>query len=356
MNTGHGKSNILTGSTSFTTPGCYTWYVPSGVSSISVFGISGGGGGFYGLAGGGGGSSWRNSWPVTTGQAFSIKVGVGGTGKLASSGGTCGGPTYMLTSSTYVVRAYPGSANSAGAGYCGSTTCPNGGSYWKSNFGGAVTGTSAGGAAGYGPYQNGHYGFQAGYGCQFLGGGGNGWMTGTGCAGIYNAGSGGGAGGGGSLYQIWPPGNYYNYGEWYNAGGGGGGVGLCGQGSSGGKITTGLNGNQAERACSSSGYFRYTGIGGNAGSGGASGGDSGPMWPPNSLSGPASPSGGNGGSYGGGGGGSSYVVCHAFCCYNGSFSTYAYGFGYYGGSGGGGALVIIYPGNTRKYPSTNTTR
>jgi hypothetical protein len=100
MNTGHGKSNG--GSVSFTTPGQYTWTVPSGVTSISAIAIGGGRGGsfapvaqhfgptynqcygallynFYWYPSGGGGhgglAAWRNNISVTPGQTLYISVG-----------------------------------------------------------------------------------------------------------------------------------------------------------------------------------------------------------------------------------------------------------------------------------------
>ena len=32
MNTGHGKSYVVPSSQSYTSPGCYTWYAPTGVT------------------------------------------------------------------------------------------------------------------------------------------------------------------------------------------------------------------------------------------------------------------------------------------------------------------------------------
>jgi hypothetical protein len=57
-----------------------------------------------------------------------------------------------------------------------------------------------------------------------------------------------------------------------------------------------------------------------------------------------------GGAYGGGGGsgGARYFVngCYQVCTNSRVFSS--------GGSGSGGAVRIIWPGNTRSFPSTNT--
>lgn len=132
------------------------------------------------------------------------------------------------------------------------------------------------------------------------GSGGSGSGGGGGGAGGYAGSGGSGSGGSGGNGGSQPGGGY--------GGGGGGGVGILGQGSSG------ANG-------AWSGPPRSTGGGG--GSGGNSGncgyGQGGGQ--------------GCGGAYGGGGG--------------------AY---YYGGAtaGASGAVRIIWPGNTRSFPSTNT--
>ena len=106
------------------------------------------------------------------------------------------------------------------------------------------------------------------------------------------AGAGGGGGGGGGAYN-------YNCG-----GGGGGGVGIFGQGSSG-----------------SGGGPRFGGSGGSGGCTGGTGGFNG----------------GNGGTYGGGSG-SPYQG--RVCCGAGL------------GCGAKGAVRIVWPGNTRSFPST----
>ena len=114
------------------------------------------------------------------------------------------------------------------------------------------------------------------------------------------AGTGGAGGGGGYGNRNLPTGSA-----------GGGGVGILGQGASGG-------GGAGSQTTAPSG-------GGGAGSGGSSGGSG-----SNSAS---SSYGGSGGTYGGGG-----------------------GFGNVNSSrpGGGGAVRIIWPGNTRQFPSTRT--
>lgn len=155
----------------YTAPGTYSWVAPTGVTSVSVVAV--GGGGF-----GGGGLSYGNNISVTPGTSYSVKV---------------GGPTqqsYFVNASTLFAN---GGSCSTGGG--GGGTARNGGGSGGSGFSGA------GGAGGY------------------SGNGGNGGNCGvpSGFAGT------GGAGGGGGKFSLSVP----------AGGGGGGGVGILGEGASG---------------------------------------------------------------------------------------------------------------------------
>lgn len=119
----------------------------------------------------------------------------------------------------------------------------------------------------------------------------------------YGGGAGGYSGNAGVPNDAAPAGGGASSG--YAAAGGGGGVGLLGQGTSGAAPTT-------------NGSNWGNGFGG---SGGTDGSES-----------PDRISPGNGGTYGGGGGNTGFSV----------------------GTGTGGAVRIIWPGNTRSFPSTNT--
>jgi len=163
--------------------------------------------------------------------------------------------------------------------------------YYPQGTGGNPAGCYTGGGSG-----------GAGGGCNTAGGGGGaGGYSGSGGAGAVNstlrngeAGLGGGGGGGGG------PANQSNKG-----GGGGGGVGLFGEGSSGARgVGSGC-----------------TATGGAGGSGGTAGG----TYTSGNVPG------GAGGNYGGGGG-----------------SNKGYGLG----MAGTGAVRIMWPGNTRSFPST----
>ena len=150
-------------------------------------------------------------------------------------------------------------------------------------------------------------------------GGGAGGYSGAGGTGSCNGSTGGsGAGGGGGAS------GYFRVA--YNGGGGGGGVGILGQGASGAGGVPVVGGSGATSTSS----------GGKGGSGGGNGGSSSVYI--NCCGGPCSYSGltAVGGDYGGGGG--------RACC----------GFGRVAVGGGKGAVRIIWPGNTRTFPSTCT--
>lgn len=319
MNAFHGKSaGPVTGSITYT-PGSYTFTVPSGVTSISVVGVSGGGAGASagvlsftcpscscvtycchrgGLTGGGGGGLfYRNNISVTPGQTYCITVGAGGVASFPTSGsggitrfsghGNCsysgGGGGGHVNTSISCGRSNPG-ANGTAYVSCGWTGNYGGGGgavcYPSSSYSAAAGGA---GAAGY------------------SGSGGQGANNrSSGCAGT---GCGGGGGGGGNAYAVCRGTHQYT-------GGAGGGVGVnggSGNGSAGGT-------NQQ---------------GGGGGTGGTAGG--------NGTYRSAGPS---GGTYGGGGAGGLLWSC-------GSYHTTA------GGNGGAGVLRIIWPGTTRQFPSTN---
>ena len=119
------KPDIITGSvtTFFTTPGADTFYVPEGVTSITVKAWGGGGGGgaaavyssHAGTAGGdGGGAGFAEvTLSVTAGEALDIHVGGAGsggaTGSECGAGGGGGGGSEVSRSGTPLIVA-PGGA------------------------------------------------------------------------------------------------------------------------------------------------------------------------------------------------------------------------------------------------------
>lgn len=262
------------GQTAYTTAGCYSFVVPTGVTSISVVTVAGGGGGgapCFASGGGGGALAYANNISVTPGATASITVGGGGYGgsPWPSPAGETGGPGGLSR------LIYGGSTRAQANG-------GTGGYYGNASGGGVATGS--GGSGGYG-------GFSYGYGG--AGGGGAGGYSGTGgTGGGFNncppptggsGGAGGGGGGGGYSYCYITCCVFLEY---WGGGGGGGGVSILGSGG----------------ACANYG----------------------------------------GGGGGGGSDGSFYI--------NPSRRPEKGG----GGGGGGGAVRVIWPGNTRSFPSTNT--
>jgi hypothetical protein len=83
------------GQVAYTSPGTYTWNVPSGVTEISMVAIGGGGAGggaygtqlgaFWGKGGAGAGLAWGTA-SVTSGDSIKIEVGEGGVGQTGDAG------------------------------------------------------------------------------------------------------------------------------------------------------------------------------------------------------------------------------------------------------------------------------
>jgi len=298
---------------------CYSWTVPSGVTSISVLVVARGRNGstgsmtqthcsYYGAVtgtyycGGNGGQggylAWRNNISVTPGQTFTLRVGTSSSfnwtyngsaqpvnGNAAQMVGYSFGYTFAGTGSYggYSGLNYNYGAGGAGGGAAGYDFYPYSTLCAAANAGTVHNGSSQGGVSG-GQWSPGLQGSQTP-----LGGGGA-----PGCPGAYSGSS--------------------NYG----AGGGGGGVGIYGRGTSG-TFNGGLI----------SGYPDYTkshGYGGGGGSNGMNGGQGGAC----------ASKGGYGGCYGGGGGGGQGYPTPTL-----------------GGQGGAGAVRIIWPGCSRSFPITN---
>lgn len=92
------------GSVSFTTPGSFSWTVPSGVTRIVCIMCGGGGGGagsanatYYG-GGGGAISIYLTFISVNPGDLLSGQVGAGGVGGSATADGGDGSPSTMTSS------------------------------------------------------------------------------------------------------------------------------------------------------------------------------------------------------------------------------------------------------------------
>ena len=242
------------------------------------------------------------NWTAPAGVTSISIVAIGGGGGDSSAGGGGGGGGLGYKNNISVI---PGTSYSVHAGTRSSGSAAGGDSYLiidgvyiGANGGGSYSGQTGGtGGANFG-CDSGGSGGNGGSGVRGGGGGAGGYAgpggAGGGRNGNYNGsnGSGGGAGGGYAGSQD---------------GGGGGGTGLFGEGPNGAGATT---------------YTTPNGMTYGAGGGGGSGGGDG------NGAGGATPSGD--GAHGGGGGSGSNR-----------------------GGNAHGAVRIIWPGNTRSFPSTN---
>jgi Fibronectin type III domain len=333
-------SNSITyvppGSQSYTSAGTYS-FIPTGVTSVSVVAVGGGGGGIdagcrSACGGAGGGLGYKNNYPVTPGTPYTIVVGAGGP--HGAAGTTAGGDSYF--SSPTIVKGGGGVSAAQYAppyaayncGVAGGTYTGDGGGNGGFYIGprGAGCGAGQGGGAGAGGY-SGTGGSPAvlnnspssyPYACYSE------WpATGRGKVAVASTAASGGGGGGASVFAGNPAtkGTITSTGPFDYGLGGGGGVGLFGQGASG-----------------ASGLSRDPAGGSSAGGGGGSGGANGSSGLASSFGGANNGTGGNGGDYGGGGGGRRYA--------------YGSGTGVVAGNGGSGAVRVVWPGSTRQFPTT----
>ncbi len=189
----HHAVNIITLSPireiAYTTPGTYTFVVPTGIYTVSAVYVGGGSSGEGTVpstksSGAGGGLGWKNNIQVTPGKTYTIVVGAGGYRAAGVATSFSGG-----TSSCFGYQAFGGTLDGVGGGYTGDGG-GNGG-----NCGGNAVGYPGGGGAG-----------------GYAGNGGNGGNNSNGGDGVGGA-AGGGASGSGP--------------------GAGAGVGIYGQGANG---------------------------------------------------------------------------------------------------------------------------
>ena len=338
------------GCATYTTPGTYTWYPPSGVTSASFVLVGGGGGAGWCTQSGRGGGLMTGNNLCLSGRYLYVNVGRGGyaCSRTSTSDGTA---SYIFVCGSGANAWY---ANGGGGWY---SNGQNGSCVYQvgSLFGGSkgprgrggISGApgGGGGAAGYGgssSCSNGNPALPCG-----SGGKGGGWYnqaTGAGNKCPTSGDYGGGGGGGRYNFDAYQSG--YGYQLFYGPGGGGGGVGIYG---------LGCNGSPGDSAK----YTTYgAGGGGYGGSGGSNGGSgSGSCFGPR-TSGSAGTKwpwyGGAGGAYGGGGGSGGYIAqgyrggpkcCTVYYTCRGGGSS--------GGAGGGGFVRIIWPGSSRQFPSTD---
>lgn len=281
---------VAQGQQAYTTSGTYSWVAPSGVTSVSVVAVGGGGGSGNQTA------SSRQASGAGGGLGYKNNITVvpgNSYTVVVGAEGQIGSPGTAGGDSYFINTS---TVKGGGGGGGSQNTRPSGGTYTGDGGGNGGAGALSANSWGQGGTINDgwHCGAGGGGAGGYSGAGGAGGdaASSPGSSGGQNgaAGSGGGAGGGAG-----------GGGQW-GSGGAGGGVGLLGQGASGGASTPGN-----ARA-------------GQGGSGGTN------------ATGSTSSDGSTAGNYGGGQAGAPYPF----------------------GSAGGGAVRIIWPGDTRSFPSTNT--
>ena len=210
-------ASTSTVTTTYGSPGSYTFTVPAGVTGITVTAIGAAGGSSApGLANGGEGASITASFAVSPGEQLSVSVGApgsggaggtggGGAGGAAATGGAGGGGASVVSvapaggGAPLVVAGGGGGAGGSGGQLGGGGNAGAAGSAGSVGIAGGGPGTSstggAGGAAGFGSGQGGASGSSG------LGGSGGtgGPVGGGGGGGGYYGGGGGGGGGNGTV-------------------------------------------------------------------------------------------------------------------------------------------------------------
>ena len=336
-------ANLVAGGYIYDTPGTYTFHYPANVKYVSTVAIGGGAGGRTGGGGGGTLAYMNNIIKCPAHLTANIVVGTGGRATIFSNRSTpivtaqCGGESSFSTV-TYIAKA-PGGRNPGPLGILYTTCCTP--SYLTSLTTLPATLTYPAGAN---VTAAGHVGGQAGRPCivcYYLG------------LQYGRAGGGGGAGGytcGGGSPRSWRVCSYPGYGPDYikfpdgypgYGGSGGGGAGYdcsynaniyAGTGGGGGAGVYGIPTGVSTAVAGGNIYIGgYVG-GGRGGYGGCPGGCS------RSTTIPVPRAGGSGGKYGGGGGGYENLN-HAPL--------------YMSGNGAGGVVRVVWPGNFRKFPSSN---
>ena len=206
-----------------------TSFTPGTSGNVSTLVVAGGGGSGYAYGGGGGAGGFRtDASHAVTGQAYTITVGDGGTGKTSSAS-----PTYGADGGDSIFNTITSTGGGGGGGAIDTTlsaTGRDGGSGGGSGLSGTVTDAGDGNTPSTSPSQgnDGTLGFEAGTVGGNAGGAGGG-ATASGSAGSSGQGGNGGAG----------TSNDYRTGSGVVYAGGGAG----GSGTTGGTGGTGGGGN-----------------------------------------------------------------------------------------------------------------
>jgi hypothetical protein len=195
-----GAAPGVTGHEEYTTPGTFTFTVPSGVTVIKciIVGAGGGGGAVNGSTnagtGGGAGGYSEGNYSVTPGAAITVVIGAGGAGGSGGGNGTAGSTTSI------------GSLLQATGGGGGNSNGTSGGSSGAGSNGQVNSPGGGGGSALYGNSPSALIGGTGGgtwFGTGGLPNGGQGSPYGTGGAGGGSAQPNGGAGQGGYASISW---------------------------------------------------------------------------------------------------------------------------------------------------------
>ena len=235
-NTGTQAVSVLAGSATTTTT---SWTCPTGVTSIEVLVIAGGGQGGNIAGGGAGGLIYNSNFPVTPGTVYTVTVGAGGSGTTSPSAGATGSNSVFGA-----LTALGGGGGAGGSPFNG----PAGGS---GGGGGGDDGTNGASGAGT-PGQGNRGGTSLTTGTNFGGGGGGG----AGDAG-KNASSINVAGRGGDGLNFSISGTP----TWYAAGGGGGAY-ISGSTGTRGVGGSGIGGNGGQNGTNATSGTASTGSGG----------------------------------------------------------------------------------------------
>jgi len=255
---------LIQGQNAYTSPGTYSWTAPSGVTSVSVVAVGGGGAGQDGWAnpaGAGGGLGWKNNISVNPGQSYTVVVGSGGVSSNGNNDSLIGGNSYFNSLTT--VAGYGGTNANRGVGDRGPNSNGYGGGYVGDGGGAggnASNWTSAGGAGGYTARG---YNQQETWNASLDGGGGGAYYSST-----YGTGAGGGVGILGKTGYPSPGNPFYNPFQGYNN--------SPSTGSGGSGAHGGSNGGYGENPFSSTAQSSTNIPGGNYGGGG---GGPGSGWP-----------------------------------------------------------------------------
>lgn len=146
--TGVTLTEVGVGEQLYTTPGTYTFTVPNGVTSMSMMAVGGGAASTTSTGGGGGGLTYKNNFPVTPGQQFTVVVGAAGQSQGAS--GSASSITKVGGGLNMNAPGGQGGGSSSPMPSGGDVNCPGGQGSYTTTSGNAVY-MGGGGSPTYSP-------------------------------------------------------------------------------------------------------------------------------------------------------------------------------------------------------------